>query len=199
MLDVFEQLYPEPSSELLFSSEYELVVAVLLSAQCTDKMVNQVTPLLFKTLGDFSALAEADIVVLEELLRSINYYKTKAKHLQELGKKVVTKYNGKLPLTHDELIDLPGVGRKTANVVLSELGVAHTFPVDTHVYRVSRRLGFTAGKSPIKVEEDLMKLFQPEMWRPLHHWLILHGRRVCKAQTPQCEKCKLSKWCFFKE
>jgi endonuclease-3 len=197
ILKGFEALYPEPASELHFSNERELVIAVLLSAQCTDKKVNEVTPTLFSRFTSFSALARARITELEKILRPINYYRTKAKNVQALGALVEKEHGGKLPRSFDELITLPGVGRKTANVVLNELGIAHALPVDTHVFRVAQRLGLAKGTKPGEIEEALKKRFPAELWRPLHHWLILHGRRVCKAQRPLCEECSLLPYCPF--
>jgi endonuclease-3 len=189
--------YPNPGSELHFSNEYELVVAVLLSAQCTDKKVNQVTPELFSMYPGFEDLAGAAVPALEDILRPINYYKTKSKHLKGLGERVTEVFLGRLPRTLDELVSLPGVGRKTANVVLSELGVVPTFPVDTHVFRLSHRLGFSLGSNPDAVEGDLKRLFKKELWRSLHHWLILHGRRVCIAQRPKCGDCRIRGLCRY--
>ena len=189
------RLYPSPESELNFSNEYELLVCVILSAQCTDKKVNEVTPVLFSKYPDLPSLAAARITSVEKIIRPINYYRTKAKNIVGMAKDVRANHSGKVPRTHDELILLPGVGRKTANVVLGEMKVAHTLPVDTHVFRVARRLGLTDGKKPEEVEEDLKKLYPSHLWRNLHHWLILHGRRICKAQKPLCDKCRLSEIC----
>jgi len=195
ILEILATLYPSPKSELYFTNEYELLVAVVLSAQCTDKKVNEVTPGLFAHYPSFEALSKAKVEDTAEIIRTINYFKTKARHLVALSKKVVEEYEGKLPRDHYQLVSLPGVGRKTANVVLSELGVIPTFPVDTHVYRVSKRLGFATGKNPEKVEDELKELFPPSVWRSLHHWLILHGRRTCSARSPRCDECLLSKYC----
>lgn len=199
ILEILEGLYPSPRSELYFTSEYELLIAVVLSAQCTDKKVNEVTPALFAHYDSIEALSKAKVEETAEIIRTINYYKTKARHIVALAKKIVEEHNGKLPRAHDQLVSLPGVGRKTANVVLSELGIIPTFPVDTHVYRVSRRLGLATGKTPQKVEDELKKLFPPSTWRPLHHWLILHGRRTCSARSPRCTECLLSRYCPSKE
>jgi endonuclease III len=195
ILKKLEELYPEPASELNFSNEYQLLVSVLLSAQCTDKKVNEVTPALFSRYPDFASLAEASPEALESIIRPINYYRTKAKHLVATASKVVSEYHGDLPHTHDLLTTLPGVGRKTANVVLSELGAAQAIAVDTHVFRVARRLALASGKTVRKVEDELMERFPAKKWRTLHHSLILHGRRVCKAQRPLCEECILKRSC----
>lgn len=189
------ELYPNPSSELNFQNEYELVIAVLLSAQCTDKKVNDVTPTLFGHYPNFEKLAAARLPTLEKILRPINYYRTKAKHVRELAKKVLRDFNGALPRSHKELTTLPGVGQKTANVIQSERGIEPTFPVDTHVFRLAHRLGLSEGKNVQLVEEDLMKIFPKSSWRDLHHQLIFHGRRVCKARTPLCGECALNRSC----
>jgi endonuclease-3 len=189
------ELYPNPRSELDFVNEYQLLVAVLLSAQCTDKKVNEVTPTLFKRYASFRALSRAELAELEEIIRPINYFKTKSKNLLSTAKTITEKLHGKLPTTHAELTALPGVGNKTANVVLGELGLEFSLPVDTHVFRLAHRLGLSTGKTPKAVEEDLKKQFPPEEWRGLHHRLIFHGRRVCKAINPQCDSCLLLKIC----
>lgn len=195
LIELFSELYPEPASELDFHSPYQLLISVMLSAQCTDKKVNQVTPTLFGECPSPKALARAGIAKVERIIRPINYYKTKAKNLIQTAKKLVEEHSGEVPRTYEELIDLPGVGRKTANVVLGELGVAHALPVDTHVFRLARRLGLSTGETPLAVEEDLQAAFPSSQWRELHHWLILHGRRVCKARTPLCAECAVAKIC----
>lgn len=195
IIRILSRTYPEPRSELNFSNEYELLVSVVLSAQCTDKKVNEVTPILFSKYPNAQALSKATISDLETLIRPINYYKTKAKNLSGLGKMLFGEFKGEVPRTFDEIRRLPGVGQKTANVVLGELGAQKTFPVDTHVFRVSKRLGFASEKTREKVEEELKKRFDRRVWRKLHHWLILHGRRVCKAQNPLCQDCKLATYC----
>lgn len=194
IIAILKKLYPEPRSELVFNNPYELLVSVLLSAQCTDKKVNEVTPILFKNYPGFERLRDARLSKLQKIIRPINYYRTKSKNLLNTAKMIAANFGGKLPLSHAELLTLPGVGNKTANVVLSEMEVAHTFPVDTHVFRVSKRLGFANGKNAFEVEKDLKELFPSKLWRPLHHWLIFHGRRVCKAR-PLCPKCALAKLC----
>lgn len=195
LIQILGRAYPDPKSELNFANNYQLLVAVLLSAQCTDKKVNQVTPQFFQLYPGFEDLAKAQISDIEEIIRPINYYKTKSKNLLNLARDIVERHCGQVPLTFESLIDLPGVGQKTANVVLSETGTAFTFPVDTHVFRLSHRLGLANGKTPELVEDQLKQRFEPTLWRNLHHWLILHGRRVCKAQTPQCLECDLRAIC----
>jgi endonuclease-3 len=197
VLRILESTYPNPRSELNYRNEFELVCAVLMSAQCTDKKVNQVTPALFDRFPGFQALAAASIAEVEGLIREVNYFRTKSKHLIEMATQVVENFGGKLPKLHEQLVTLPGVGRKTANVVLSELGVSFHLAVDTHVFRVSRRLGLTRGQTVKRVEESLTKRFPPASWRMLHHGLILHGRRVCKAGRPACAECGLKDVCSF--
>lgn len=192
---LFSSLYPDAASELNFSNEYELAVAVMLSAQCTDRKVNEVTPELFSRFPDFKALARAKAPQIEKIIRPVNYYRTKARHIRETARILSSTRKGALPRTLDELIELPGIGRKTASVILTELRAAHTMPVDTHVYRLARRLGFSKGRNVRDVEEDLKALFLPHTWRSLHHWLILHGRRVCRAQRPLCAGCALRGEC----
>lgn len=189
------KLYPNPRSELNFRGDYQLVVSVILSAQCTDKKVNEVTPALFEKYKSFEDLAKARVSSLEKIIRPVNYYRTKAKNLIGMAKQVVDEHKGKLPRTHEELTTLPGVGRKTANVVLVERGIEPALPVDTHVYRVARRLGFSTSENRDQVEEDLKAAFDRSCWHNLHHWLIFHGRRTCKAQKPLCGECVLADIC----
>lgn len=195
LLKLFAKDYPDPKTELIFKNDYQLLISVVLSAQCTDKKVNHVTPELFKAYPDFKSLGEAKKTAVEKIIKPINYYITKSKNIIETGKMVSAHYGGKIPTSHEEIVKLPGVGRKTANVVLGELGLEKTLPVDTHVMRVSARLGLSSGKNPDKVEDELKVQFAPETWRNLHHYLILHGRRICKAQNPNCEDCHLNKVC----
>jgi len=195
LLTSLAELYPNPHSELDFSNEYQLLIAVVLSAQCTDRKVNHVTPSLFQRYRDFKSLSQAKLVDVEAIIRPINYFKTKSKNIIETAKRVVQQHASTLPKTREELISLPGVGRKTANVVLGELGVEPSFPVDTHVFRVAHRLGLSEGRTPDAVEADLKRLFAPAEWRNLHHRFIFHGRRVCKARNPACALCVLHGLC----
>lgn len=195
LLKTFNRLYPEPRSELNFKNPYQLLVSVVLSAQCTDKKVNETTPELFKQYPSFAALAKGTLPSIEKIIRPINYYKTKARNLSKLAQAIVVEHGGETPKSREGLMSLPGVGRKTANVVLCELGVEKTLPVDTHVFRVSKRLGLAHGKTPDEVEEELRTQFPSRYWRDLHHWLIFHGRRICKAARPLCADCALNKLC----
>ncbi|MGI6523864.1 MAG: endonuclease III [Bdellovibrionota bacterium] len=195
LLTLLSELYPNPSSELHFKNDYQLIIAVVLSAQCTDKKVNQVTPSLFKRYRNFKELSLAKEKDVEEIIREVNYYKTKSKNIVQLAKRIMENFNGTLPTEHDDLISLHGVGRKTANVIQCEKGIRPAMPVDTHVLRVSNRLGLSSAKTPEGVEGDLTKQFPADSWRDLHHQLIYHGRRVCKARNPLCDECKLCKIC----
>jgi endonuclease III len=195
ILNTLKKLYPNARSELNFDNEYQLAVAVMLSAQCTDKKVNETTVSLFKKFPNFEKLAQASLAAVEEIIRPVNYYKTKSKNLIETAARVVTDFKGKLPADLEALTTLPGIGRKTANVILAETGAAETLPVDTHVLRVSNRLGLVGGDKPDIVEEELKAQFKPKDWRQLHHSLILHGRRVCKAKNPSCAECGLNQVC----
>ena len=198
ILKILKELYPEVSSELDFENKYQLVVAVSLSAQCTDKRVNQETPALFKKYPDFKSLAAARISSIEKIIRPINYYKTKSKHLKAMATMVINDFGGCLPDNMPDLEKLPGVGHKTASVVMVESGVP-AIPVDTHVFRVSNRLGFSNGKNVKEVEEDLKVGFPKKTWRELHHRLIFHGRRVCKARNPLCSECEIVKLCQYQQ
>jgi endonuclease-3 len=195
LLTTLAKLYPEPRSELDFTNDFELLIAVMLSAQCTDVKVNQVTPALFKAYPNCKKLSQAKLADVEAIIRPINYFKTKSKNIIATSELLCTRHLGKVPRTHAELTELPGVGRKTANVVLGETGAVPTIAVDTHVFRVARRLGLSSGTTPNAVEEDLMRQFPSSEWRGLHHRLIFHGRRVCKARNPACDGCALQSAC----
>lgn len=188
--------YPEAHCELHHSTPFELLVATILSAQCTDKKVNQVTPQLFAEFPSPHALAAATSEDVERLIRPTGFYKNKARSLLGAARKIVDIYEGKLPQTMAELITLDGVGRKTANVVLGNaFGISSGVVVDTHVGRLSQRLGWTKQKNPIKIELDLQKLFLPSEWILLSHLLIWHGRQICKARKPSCSACFLFDLC----
>ena len=191
----FEANRPLAQSELHFRSPYELIVAVILSAQCTDKRVNMTTPAFFERFPDVAALAAATPEEVYPLIRSISYPNSKAAHLAEMARKVMQHFGGEIPRDIDALMTLPGVGRKTANVVTSVLYNEPVIAVDTHVFRVAHRLGLSDGKTPYAVECDL-EAGIPETVRPkAHHWLILHGRYVCTARNPKCGECGLSPYC----
>jgi len=191
----FEQNAPNAQSELDFLSPYQLICAVILSAQCTDKRVNMVTPALFERFPDPQTLAAATPAEVYELIKSVSYPNSKAAHLVGMAQRLISAYGGEVPSDIDELMTLPGVGRKTANVVASIVYDKPVIAVDTHVFRVSHRLGLSEGKTPEAVERDL-EAHIPAQLRPVaHHWLILHGRYICTARTPRCGECALRQWC----
>lgn len=187
-----------PTTELEFGSVFQLLVAVILSAQCTDKRVNMVTPVLFGAYPDARSMAEASEVEVYEYIKSISYPNAKAKHLVETARMIVEKHDGEVPEDYDALLQLPGVGRKTANVISAVAFGKSAMAVDTHVYRVSHRIGLVSAKdnTPLKVEMALTKNFPAEIIPQAHHWLILHGRYVCKSLRPMCDKCGLSSFCM---
>ena len=197
--------YPNASCELEYSSEFELLVAVILSAQCTDKRVNEVTKTLFKTANTPEEFAAMDTVMLEKLIYSCGFYRSKAKSIISASKDLVNKFSGQVPDSLEALISLQGVGRKTANVVLSECFRQDAIAVDTHVFRVSRRLGFSGGTSPEAVENDLIKIFgnnnlvdfngDKVKLGDIHHLLIFHGRYCCHSQRPKCTECPITEYC----
>lgn len=195
ILGYFRENVPVAESELHFDSPFQLLVAVILSAQCTDKRVNMTTPALFAAYPDPESLAAAEFDDVLALVRSISYPNSKARHLIGMAQKLLSDFGGQVPSGIDELMSLPGVGRKTANVVASVTWGEPVIAVDTHVFRVARRLGLSRGTTPRAVELDLERHI-PEELRPIaHHWLILHGRYICTAQKPRCAGCPLAHWC----
>ncbi len=182
-------------SELNFKSPYELIVAVILSAQCTDKRVNMVTPDFFKHYPTLDSLSKASFDEVLQLIKSISFPNNKARHLIGMAKMVTDEFGGEVPSQVGQLERLPGVGRKTANVVASIIYGAPVIAVDTHVFRVAHRLGFSDGKNPLEVEEDLNRIIPLEERADAHHWLILHGRYVCTARKPKCAECGISEYC----
>jgi endonuclease-3 len=199
IIDYFSENLPEPETELMYETPFQLLIAVVLSAQCTDKRVNIVTPALFKQYPTPESLANADVAEVFEYIRSISYPNNKAKHLVGLGKMLVDEFDSEIPMTVNELIKIPGVGRKTANVITSVLDQQPNMAVDTHVYRVSRRLGLVpqTANTPFKVEQILIKHFPKELIHKAHHWLILHGRYMCLARTPKCDICEIKRACKY--
>lgn len=197
VLSYFRELHPEVTTELEFGSVFQLLVAVVLSAQCTDKRVNQVTPELFAHYPDAQAMAEADEAEIYEYVKSVSYPNAKARHLVELSRMLVSEYGGEVPNDFDALLRLPGVGRKTANVMQAVAFGQSAMPVDTHVYRVSHRLGLvpSTADTPLKVEKMLVKHIPAEDLARAHHWLLLHGRYVCTSRKPHCDKCELNNIC----
>ena len=197
IIEYFSEAQPDVASELNYSSAYELLVATMLAAQCTDKRVNMVTPALFSAYPTVSDLAKATEEEVLAYVKSVSYPNSKSKHLVQMAQMAVTNFNGEIPSTMEELTQLPGVGRKTANVVLAFAFDQAAMPVDTHVFRVAHRLGLVpdSAKTPDAVEKVLVKNFPKEYISRAHHWLLLHGRYVCTARKPHCEECPLSPIC----
>lgn len=199
IIDYFQKNSTDAETELEYEDPYELIVAVILSAQCTDKRVNMTTPVIFKKYPDVNALSKADFDDLYPLIKSISYPNNKTKHLIGMAKMVMEKFDGKIPMTVEELMQLPGVGRKTANVVTSVVEMQPNMPVDTHVFRVSKRIGLVSSKAntPYAVEKELIKNIPTELIHKAHHWLILHGRYICVARHPKCLECGVRAACQF--
>lgn len=198
VIDYFLEFGPDAETELLYDSPFQLLVAVILSAQCTDKRVNQTTPAIFKKYPGPEGLSKATFEELFPLIKSISYPNNKTKHLIGMANMLVEKFNGIVPMTVDELIKLPGVGRKTANVITSVIDEQPNMAVDTHVFRVSARLGLTTGaKTPLATEKQLIKHIPEKYIHKAHHWLILHGRYTCTARNPKCSHCGLNTVCKF--
>lgn len=198
VIDYFQQHAPNAETELLYDSPYQLLVAVILSAQCTDKRVNMTTPAIFEKYPDPVALSQASYEDLFALIKSISYPGNKTRHLLAMAKMLVEEFGGNVPLTVDELIQLPGVGRKTANVITSVIDQQPNMAVDTHVFRVSSRIGLTVNaKTPLAAEKQLVKHIPTEYIFKSHHWLILHGRYICVARKPRCGQCGLRPACRF--
>lgn len=197
VIDYFQKNIPEAETELLYDNPYQLLVAVILSAQCTDKRVNLTTPAIFRQFPDPASLAATDFDTLFPLIRSISYPNNKTKHLIGMAKMLMGDFGGEVPLTVDELVKLPGVGRKTANVITSVIDQQPNMAVDTHVFRVSARLGLTrAAKTPLAAEKQLIQNIPSDLVHRAHHWLILHGRYTCLARNPKCENCGLTAMCL---
>lgn len=194
ILEKLEQAYPEAKAELVFANPYEMLVATILSAQCTDRQVNRVTPAVFERWPDANAMAEAEEGELYPLVKSCGF-RSKAGNIIAACKRIREEHGGQVPDTREELMKLPGVGRKTANVVLSNAFGIPAFAVDTHVFRVSNRLGLCKADTVEETERQMTRLIPKEKWGQAHHWLIWHGRRVCKAQRPLCAECPLKDLC----
>ena len=198
IIEILKRTYPDAKCSLNFTSPFEMLIAVILSAQCTDERVNKTTPSLFKKYNTPKDFANMDISKLEILIHPCGFYKNKAKNIKATAKILVEKYDSKVPNTMEELIKLPGVGRKTANVVMLEAfnnpqGVA----VDTHCKRIANRIGFSNQKEPEKIEQDILKIFPKKYYYDLNHVLIWHGRNICTARNPKCDLCPISKYCNF--
>lgn len=201
LLDYFTTNFPEPETELHYGNPYELLVAVILSAQCTDKRVNIVTPPLFERFPDPESLAMSNAEEVFTYIRSVSYPNNKSKHLIGMARMLVADFDSRIPASIDELQKLPGVGRKTANVIASVIFNQPAMAVDTHVFRVSRRIGLVplTAKTPFAVEKGLMKYIPKDLVPKAHHWLILHGRYICVARNPKCDICPLKSFCSYYE
>ncbi len=198
-VDYFSKHQPNPVTELHYRSPFELLVAVILSAQCTDKRINQITPALFERYPDVQALAQATSDDIFTYIRSVSYPNNKAKHLAGMARMLLHDFNGEIPSDINELQKLPGVGRKTANVIASVVFDAPAIAVDTHVFRVANRIGLTHAHTPLAVEQQLMEYLPKSTLGMAHHWLILHGRYICVARTPKCNICPLTHFCKYYE
>ena len=198
ILEELARLYPEAAPALRFGSPYELLVAVILSAQCTDERVNKVTAELFKTYDTPEKMLSLTQEQLEKYIFSCGFYHNKAAHILSASRDIIEKFGGEVPSSHEDLKKLAGVGQKTANVVYAVAFGGDAIAVDTHVFRVSNRLGLAHAKTPEKTELQLNEAIPREMWSRAHHWLIYHGRRVCHSQRPDCGNCTLKPWCEFR-
>ncbi len=198
VIDYFRETRPIAETELHYNNPFELLVAVILSAQCTDKRVNMITPPLFAKFPNAKTMAKASVDEIREYIKSISYPNSKAEYLVKGSNVLVDKFHSEIPNTIEELTTIPGVGRKTANVLLSVIYNQPTMAVDTHVFRVAARIGLTTGaKNPLQTEKQLMKYFPLDLVPLAHHWLILHGRYICLARKPLCNKCGLTEWCKY--
>jgi endonuclease-3 len=199
ILGYFKENVPDAETELMYDNPFQLLVAVILSAQCTDKRVNLTTPSIFAKYPDPHTMAKATFDELFPLIKSISYPNNKTKHLIGMANMLLEQFNGEVPMTVDELVKLPGVGRKTANVITSVVDQQPNMAVDTHVFRVSHRLGLVSknASTPLAVEKELIKYIPEEMVHKAHHWLILHGRYVCLARNPKCGECRFREFCNY--
>ncbi|MNJ87650.1 Endonuclease III [compost metagenome] len=193
----FSARQPNAETELHYNNPFQLLVAVILSAQCTDKRINQVTPALFQRFPNAKALAETTPDIVFDYIRSVSYPNNKAKHLVGMANILLNEFNNEVPSDVDQLQKMPGVGRKTANVIASVIYNAPAMAVDTHVFRVANRIGLTAGKTPLAVEKDLVKNLPEHTIHVAHHWLILHGRYICVARSPKCSICEITHFCKY--
>lgn len=197
IINILDTLYPDAVCSLRHADIYQLTIATILSAQCTDERVNIVTKSFFEKYPNFYALSEAPLDDIKNEIRSTGFYNNKANNIKELAKIIVNKYNGEMPLTIDKLVTLPGIGRKTANVLLGEYGEVQGIVVDTHVKRLANLIGLSKSSDPEKIEKDLMDIIPKEKWRKISHQLIQHGRNVCIARKPKCHICKINQYCKF--
>lgn len=197
VLQLLETEYGNTTTALTFETPFQLLIATIMSAQSTDDQVNKITAPLFADYPDAKSIAGLSLAELEEKIKRVGLYRNKAKNILATATIIDEQFQGQIPQTREELVKLPGVGRKTANVVISVAFDTPAIAVDTHVFRVSNRLGLASAKNVEKTEQQLMKNIPQDKWAAAHHWLIWHGRKVCKAQNPQCEKCFLNEWCRY--
>jgi endonuclease-3 len=197
VLNILDKEYPDAGTQLHYNDLFQLLVAVVLSAQCTDKQVNRVTPALFARYPDASSMAQAKLNDLEDLIKGVGLYHSKARHLKHTAQILVSQYEGQVPDTFEQLLELPGVGRKTANVIIAVGFDGPGLGVDTHVHRVANRLGLVNTKDRNRTEKELKAIIDPERWNRAHHLLIWHGRQVCKARRPNCAACVLQELCQY--
>ncbi len=196
LVQILKDTYPDATCSLDFKTPFQLVIAVMLSAQCTDERVNLITPALFKKYPTIEDFANCDIRELEETIHPCGFYKNKAKNARACANKILNDFNGIVPNTMDDLITLPGVGRKSANVILLEVfGIANGIAVDTHAKRISNRIGLSSEKEPTKIEQDLLKIFPKEYLKDINHLFVWHGRNTCMARKPNCDNCTIKQFC----
>lgn len=196
VINILKDYYPDATCSLDFTTPFEIIVATILSAQCTDERVNKTTPALFNKYSTPYDFLNIDLNVLEDLIHPCGFYRNKAKNIKACAQKIVSDFNGKVPCTAEELMSLPGVGRKTANVVLLEaFGIAQGIAVDTHAKRISNLIGFSNESDPIKIEQDLLKIIPKEYLKDVNHLLVWHGRNICVARNPKCDKCPIKNYC----
>ena len=198
IIEILKQTYPDAKCSLDFATPFEMLVAVILSAQCTDDRVNKTTPAIFEKYSTPKDFNEMPVEVLEELIHPCGFYKNKAKNIKLTAKKIEEEYNSQVPDTMEDLLSLPGVGRKTANVVMLEaFNKPQGIAVDTHAKRLSNRIGFSSEETPDKIEQDLLKIFPYEYLKDINHILIYHGRAICTARSPKCNQCSINKFCKY--
>ena len=196
IVEILKDTYPDATCSLNFTTPFEAVVSVVLSAQCTDERVNKTAPALFAKCKSVQDFADIDIKELENLIHPCGFYRNKAANIKACAKKILEEFDGKVPSTMEELLTLPGVGRKTANVVLLEVfGIANGIAVDTHAKRISNKLGLSNNSTPEKIEQDLLKIFDKEDLKSINHLLVYHGRNFCKAINPDCKSCTINNFC----
>ena len=196
VINILKDYYTDATCSLDFTTPFEIVVATILSAQCTDERVNKTTPALFNKYSTPYDFVNIDLNVLEDLIHPCGFYRNKAKNIKACAQKIVSDFNGKVPCTAEELMSLPGVGRKTANVVLLEaFGIAQGIAVDTHAKRISNLIGFSNESDPVKIEQDLLKIIPKEYLKDVNHLLVWHGRNICIARNPKCDKCPIKDYC----